>query len=143
MNSPFKLDPKRPVPKGVDTGDPFYHTTKITQVIKDDSISLKVVDDKTSIRETVDSFKDKAGLKNILALYCRTGDSSLFEARSCLNGIDATNIPTQSPESIAKELPKELTEGKSLEDIQKLTIKELVDFYSKQKSSEEVNEDVK
>lgn len=131
MASPFKLNPKKKSNPGMSPGDTYYHTAKIMQVVEDNSINLKVVDDKTSIQDTIDAYKDKTGLKNILALYLKTGDKSLFEARSCLNGIDATNIPTKSPEILAKGLPEELTKGKSIEEIKNLTIEDLVKFYSK------------
>lgn len=136
MLSPFKVNPKKKLSNGMLTGDKYYHTAKIVQVIDDNSLSLKVIDDKTSIQETIDAYKDKAGLKNILALYIKTGDKSLFQARSCLNGIDATNIPTQSPDMLAQSLPAELIEGKSIEEIKNLTIEDLVKFYSKQKVEE-------
>lgn len=131
MASPFKVNPKKKTSVGVDAGDPYYHTAKIMQVIEDESIVLKVVDDKTSIKDTIEAYRDKTGLKNILALYLKTGDKSLFEARSCLNGIDATNIPTKSPDMLAKSLPADLIKGKSIEEIKSLTIEDLVKFYSK------------
>lgn len=131
MSSPFKPRLKKNLSKGMLAGDKFYHTAKIVQVIHDDCLDLEVIDDKTSIQKTIDAYKDKAGLKNILALYLKTGDKSLFEARSCLNGIDATAIPTQSPEDLAKVLPGELTKGKSIDEIKNLTIEDLVKFYSK------------
>lgn len=134
MPSPFKMNPKRKPSPGVEAGDPYYHTAKIVQVIKDDAIKLEVIDDKTSIQETVDAYKDKAGLKNILVMYSRTGDKSLFEARSCLNGIDATNIPG-NPDLLAKSLPAELVAGKSVEEIKNLTLEDLIKFYSKDSDS--------
>lgn len=134
MNSPFKVNPKKGVSKGCETGDIFYHTAKIVQVIKDDAIHLEVIDDKTSIRETIDAFKDKAGLKNILAIYARTGDKSLFEANSCLNGIDATSIPGD-PSILAKSLPSDLIEGKSLDQIKDLTIDDLIKYFSAKENS--------
>lgn len=134
MASPFKVNPKKKPSPGVSAGDPYYHTAKIVQVIKDDAIKLEVIDDKTSIQETIDAYKDKAGLKNILVMYARTGDKSLFEARSCLNGIDATNIPGD-PSILAKSLPAELVAGKSLDEIKNLTLEDLIKFYSKDSDS--------
>ena len=139
MTSPFVPNPKRQINSGVPTGDPYYHTAKIVQVIKDDSISMEVIDDKEPIQEKIDAFKDKAGLKNILAMYARTGDKSLFEARSCINGIDATNIPTTDPDILAKSLPADLIEGLTTEQIKNLTIDDLVKYYS----SKEENKDEK
>ena len=134
--SPFLVNPKRQSSPGVPTGDLYYHTAKIVQVIKDDSISLEVVDDKEPIQEKIDAFKDKAGLKNILAIYARTGDKSLFEAHSCINGIDATNIPTTDPEILAKTLPADLIAGLTTEQIKNLTIDDLVKYYSSKQEEE-------
>lgn len=134
MLSPFKVNPNKKSHPGVEAGDPYYHTAKIVQVIKDDAIKLEVIDDKTSIQDTIDAYKDKAGLKNILVMYSRTGDKSLFEARSCLNGIDATDIPG-NPELLAKSLPAELVAGKSIDEIKNLTLEDLIKFYSKESGS--------
>ena len=46
MNSPFKVNKDRQLSEGMDHGDEYYHTADIVQVIEENSIKLKVIDDK-------------------------------------------------------------------------------------------------
>lgn len=136
MNSPFKVDPKKTLSKGVETGDEYYHTADIIQVVEDNEIKLKVVDDKQKISDVIGANANKCGLKNILAMYAKTGDVRLFNQQPCLNGFDATNIPTESVEELAKKLPGDLV-GDDLEKFLKnITAQDLVEFYKKKQESE-------
>ena len=115
MNSPFKVDPAKKPSKGVETGDPYYHTAEIYQVVEDNEIKLKVVDNKELISDVINANADKCGLKNILMMYAKTGDVGLFQQGPALNGFDATNIPTQSTDELLKQLPPELVAGRTAE----------------------------
>lgn len=143
MNSPFKVDLKKKINPGVESGDPYYHTAKIKQVIENNEIKLVVVDDKELISDVIQVNADKCGLRNILKLYAKTGDPGLFSARPCLNHFDATNIPTESPSDILKKLPEDLVDGQSIEEFLKHISGEELLAYFKAKQEASLKSEVK
>lgn len=143
MTSPFLINQKKQPSKGVEPGDPYYHTADIVQVIKDNEIHLDVIDNKELIADVINVNADKCGLKNILAMYAKTGDISLFQQQPILNNFDATNIPDKSVDEIVKDLPADLVGDKSVEEFLKtITADELIKFYQAKQQSE-VKQDVK
>ena len=136
MNSPFKVDPAKKPSKGVETGDLYYHTAEIIQKVEDNEIKLVVEDNKELIADVIGANANKCGLKNILALYAKTGDVSLFKQQPVLNNFDATKIPSESIEELSKKLPSDLV-GDDLEKFLKtITAQDLIEFYKKKNESE-------
>lgn len=140
LTSPFIVDPKKKPAKGVDTGDLYYHTADILQVIEDNQIKLVVEDNKELISDVINANADKCGLKNILRLYAKTGDVTLFQQGDPINGIDVANLPTESVQEIANKLPKDLVGDDIGAFLKSITAEDLIKYYQ---SKQEVKEDIK
>ena len=95
---------------------------------EDDYTIVKVVvEDKRSIKETIDSQANDVGLNNILRKYALTGDESILPERAVDNGevIDMTQMPQDlieannfyaNQKALYDNLPQEITKGRSFSE---------------------------
>lgn len=129
LNSPFARPKNREKFPGVETGDTFYIEREVilefVQTGLDEkgkaigSIQPVVHETTQDIAELINSSASKVGLKNIITRFVNTGDASLFEARPILPDGDYSSIPEKSAAEIYASLPKELTQGMTLDEFVK------------------------
>lgn len=90
-------------------------------------IVKKVVEDRISIKDTIDAQADDVGLENILKKFSLTGDTSLLPAAATDNNeiADFTQMPQDlieaknvfaAQEAAFKSLPEDLVKGRSFGD---------------------------
>ena len=129
INSPFQRPKNREKFPGVESGDSCYYEREIilefVQTGLDDkgkaigSIQPVVHETAKDIAELINSSFNKVGLKNIITRFANTGDDSLFNARPVLPSGDYSTIPVKSAQEIFESLPKELTQGMTLDEFVK------------------------
>ena len=146
INSPFV----RPVDResySVSVGDTHYVDRKIymefVQTGLDEngkaigSIQPVVKETKTDINKLINSHAAEVGLKNLISLYVRTGDASLFNQKRSINSmsgngyVDLTSIPEKSASEIYSDIPEALKGNRSLEAFLKTLTKEQFEAFIK------------
>lgn len=128
INSPFVRPVDREVSLGVESGETDYIDRKVyleyVETGRDEkgksigSVQPVVRETKTNIQKLINSHRNEVGVKNLIALFARTGDSSLFNQRQAINAgselLDLTKIPTESAEEIYQKIPEELRGNKDI-----------------------------
>lgn len=154
INSPFVRPVDRDEFAGKETGELDYIDRKIylefVETGRDEktgkaigSIEPVVRESKTNIEKLINSHVNEVGVKNLIALYARTGDSSLFNQRKSINSmtggyVDLTAVPSESAEEIYAKIPDELKGDKSMEAFLKsLTKDQFMAFVESLKASVE------
>lgn len=94
------------------------------------SIKPVVRETEIDIDELIQSHADEVGLKNLIMMYARTGDNSIFNARKPLPSGDYSDVDKfETPEVIYARLPDELKKGRTYEQfLQSLTADEFKAF---------------
>lgn len=115
----------KPSKGGIETGETYYIDRKVylkfVETGRDDkgkaigSVMPVVHEEKIDIDELVNSHKNEVGVKNLIRMFSRTGDLSLFNQRTALPEGDYSNLPDKSVEEIFKDIPKELRGDLSVE----------------------------
>ena len=154
INSPFVRSDDREDFAGKETGEIDYIDRKVylefVETGRDEktgkaigSIEPVVHETKTNIEQLINSHVNEVGVKNLIALYARTGDSSLFSQRKSINSmtggfVDLTTVPSESAEEIYSKIPDELKGDKSMEAFLKsLTKDQFMAFVESLKASVE------
>lgn len=129
INSPFSRPDDREDFAGVDTGDTKLVDRQIllefVQTGTDENGkaigSVKPVVHETfkDVDELVMSHADQVGLINLINQYARTGDVRLFNQNTPLPSGDYSSVGTETAEEIYAKLPKELTNGLTMDQFLK------------------------
>ena len=134
INSPFVRPVDREEVPSSEIGDSVYYDRKIYMEYVETGTdengksigSVKpVIKEKTiDIDKLINSHAKEVGLKNLIQLYVRTGDSSLFSQRQSINSmtggfVDLTAIPEESASEIYSKIPDELKGDQSMEQFLK------------------------
>lgn len=161
INSPFVRPADREEVPGIAPGEIDYISRKVyleyVETGRDEkgksigSVQPVIKETRTNISKLINSHKNEVGVKNLIALYARTGDSSLFNQRKAINAgselLDLTKIPTESAEEIFQKIPEELRGNKDIVAFLSTLSKEQFAAYVKSLqaafSKEEVKEEVK
>lgn len=114
------------VDSGVGTGEKYYYDHKIKLVYVDSNSRdpdtgdvlanavPKVITTKTDIDKLINSHKNEVGLKNLIRIFSRTGDASLFNQKKPLPDGDYTSLG--DVEALFSSLPEDLKAGKNLKE---------------------------
>lgn len=129
----------RPTVGGCETGSAYYvdrqvvlefvETGRDAQGKAVGSVQPVIHDNLIDIDELVQSHASEVGVKNLILLYNRTGDASIFNARTPLPAGDYSNLPTESADEIFAKIPDELKAGRSMQDFLKTLTKEQLISY--------------
>lgn len=139
INSPFVRPVDREEFSAPEVGETEYIDRKIYMEyvetgVDENGKSVGVVqpvvrETRTNIDKLINSHAGEVGLKNLIMLYARTGDSSLFNQKQSLNSatggfVDLTALPDESASEIYEKIPEELKGDRSMEEFLKTLTKE-------------------
>lgn len=151
INSPFA--PQKINYEGTKKGSDYYITKEIYLKFVQSGTDSKgeplgemvptVREIKTDLQKLIDSHEQEVGVKNLIKIFNRTGDYSLFQARPMLPDGDYTQV-LQDPQELLKQLPPELVGNKSVEEfIKTLTPEQFKAWVASLKPAQVVVEDKK
>lgn len=141
INSPFVRPVDREVFEGTPAGETEYIDRKVyLQYVETGidengksigSIQPVVKETKKDIDKLINSHANEVGLKNLIALYLRTGDDSIFNQKTSLNSVagskgfvDVTELPGKSASEIFSDIPAALKGNKDMEEFLKTLTKD-------------------
>lgn len=84
----------------------------------------KITYDKIDISKYINSFASQCGVENVIRMFNKTGDLSLFRQNQVIENVDATKIPDKSLDELYKDIPEELKGDKDVVSFIKTLSKE-------------------
>lgn len=140
INSPFVRPDDRKIKKKVGSGSSVYVDRKVyfeyVETGYDEENKCSIGSVQPVVRETtkdidklINSHANEVGVRNLIALYLRTGDSSLFNRDKSINDyvggeFDATKLPEKSAQEIFNDIPDALKGNKDMEEFLKTLTKD-------------------